>query len=1203
MGTVWRGIHVEQQIPVAVKVVTAKRAREPRFHRTFRKEVGAVARLHHPGIVVVFDYGEVTKEAEKMSGGRIVAGGPYLAMELVEGGSLQHVHFPLNWPTLKTVLLSLLDTLAHAHARGVVHRDLKPSNVLVDRQGSSVSLKLSDFGLAHALDAQVSTGGSRTTEGSIEPATGTPHYMSPEQCDGRWRDYGPWSDLYTLGCMAYELATGTLPFEGDKFMTLAVAHIFQPPTRPVLPAGTPKQLAEWILRLMKKDPQRRFLRAADAAWALSQVPDPATESTLTWKPKTLLDHIEAADTVADDDDELLRDTASLETIAATALTLPALSAELTVPIPSAVETTVEQRAWKRPNPAVGRGNPDLPPLPTSWRREEAPDQSTRLVGAGLGLYGLRTVPLVDRDTERDLIWAMLESVHHTQSAQAIVLRGPTGVGKSRVAEWLSERAHEVGGATVLKAVHSRLTSPGDGIPGMLLRHFRCKGLPRDEVLERLEQILGELGSSDAYEWNALTELISPDTEDPMSSATRNVRFQSQTQRSVLAQRILTLIGDERPTILWVDDIQWGSEALDFASFLLEHRDAVGCPVLLLLVARDEALAERTLESGQLNDLIETHRVPVLKLGPLSPADHEVLIEKLLGFEKPLAKRVRERTNGNPLFAVQLVGDWVERGVLEVSDRGFALKPGVETGLPDDLFAVWSERLRRFERELLGHRPAIATESTLSVNPVRGALELAAALGREVDGLEWQRACEKAGFSIPIDFLETLSTNRLALAKEGGDWAFVHSMLRESLQREAQEQTRWKALNQICFDSLESHYPNNHRGLAERLGRHLVEAGQLEASLSFLLEAAREHFDSYSQPQLEPLLRFREDVLEQLGLPRDTIRWCEGWVLKAQHLARNQAFGPSLQLAEHVQTLAEKHDWPLILADTLLIVSLSVIEDGHLQRAEAAYGRARLIYETLGNDIGLVRCIRGLGFVARARGQLDAATGLFEESLRLANKCGDPTQLLPSFGGLHQVELNRGNLEAAAEWARQTLELSRQLGNAFGESRGHNSLAEAARFNGDLDLAEQEYREALRISGAIGAPVSLFNLNLSLVLLLRDKTDEARELLNRLCVDYQRTRQRAMLAAVTTGLLLCHARNAEWDLARQRIDETKQLLAETGYFDADLAWPVEQSGDLASDAGESAVACQAYEIACAQWTKLGRTEEAERTKRRLRKLGA
>ena len=247
MGEVWRGIHRAQRVPVAVKVLTAKGMRRSFFLVAFRNEVRAMAGLDHPCIALVFDHGEVSEEAAALSEGRLAVDSPYIAMELAHGGTLAPWAGRLAWADCRDVLLRLLDALAHAHARGVIHRDLKPANVLLcTDEDLRPGIKLTDFGLAHLPELT----GRTAARG---PTAGTPHYMAPEQVQGRRREYGPWTDLYSLGRLALALVWGTpLP----------------DPNRHVPATAIPPGFDAWVSRLLQQETEERFQRAADAAMAL-----------------------------------------------------------------------------------------------------------------------------------------------------------------------------------------------------------------------------------------------------------------------------------------------------------------------------------------------------------------------------------------------------------------------------------------------------------------------------------------------------------------------------------------------------------------------------------------------------------------------------------------------------------------------------------------------------------------------------------------------------------------------------------------------------------------------------------------------------------------------------------------------------------------------------------------------------------------------
>jgi serine/threonine protein kinase len=213
MGLVFRGHHRDQGVPVAVKVIEQK---DGEGAKSFRNEIRAMAGLDHPGVVWVFDVGEVPERVERQTSGQLTAGAPYIAMEYASRGTLHDLIGKLLWEDLYDILLELLDALAHAHARGVVHRDLKPGNVLLcGPEDLRPGLKLADFGIAHAVEKTEvfsMSGGSK--------AIGTLHYMAPEQIRADIADYGPWTDIYALGHMIWHIVMGHVAFKGRSGMAL-----------------------------------------------------------------------------------------------------------------------------------------------------------------------------------------------------------------------------------------------------------------------------------------------------------------------------------------------------------------------------------------------------------------------------------------------------------------------------------------------------------------------------------------------------------------------------------------------------------------------------------------------------------------------------------------------------------------------------------------------------------------------------------------------------------------------------------------------------------------------------------------------------------------------------------------------------------------------------------------------------------------------
>ena len=230
---------------VAVKLLHERFAPDEEFVERFRREASSAASLSHANIVSVYDRGEW-------------GGTYYIAMEYLDGRSLDSIvreEAPLPPDRAIEITEQVLRAARFAHRRGVVHRDLKPHNVIVDEEGR---VKVTDFGIARAGASEI------TQTGSI---MGTARYLSPEQAQGH--PVSPRSDLYSIGVMLYELLTGTVPFEGDSVVAIALRHLSEPPRPPssLVPSISPS-LDAIVLRALAKNPEQRFADADEFLAAL-----------------------------------------------------------------------------------------------------------------------------------------------------------------------------------------------------------------------------------------------------------------------------------------------------------------------------------------------------------------------------------------------------------------------------------------------------------------------------------------------------------------------------------------------------------------------------------------------------------------------------------------------------------------------------------------------------------------------------------------------------------------------------------------------------------------------------------------------------------------------------------------------------------------------------------------------------------------------
>lgn len=257
MGVVYRGEHPVIGRPVAIKLLRREYANDPDHARRFLEEARSLSIARHPNIIDVFSFGETP------------AGDAFLVMELLEGQSLEQLlaeRAPLSAKETLSICMPMLSGLGAAHAAGVIHRDLKPGNVfLLKLHDGSVFPKLLDFGLARRGEK----GARAVRQTSVG---GTPLYVAPEQARGE--NVGPYTDLYSFGCMLYEMLTGSPPFTSANLHELLDAHrtLAPKPLRASAPS-VPVELEKLVLRLLEKDPQKRPGSAQDVKEQLERLND------------------------------------------------------------------------------------------------------------------------------------------------------------------------------------------------------------------------------------------------------------------------------------------------------------------------------------------------------------------------------------------------------------------------------------------------------------------------------------------------------------------------------------------------------------------------------------------------------------------------------------------------------------------------------------------------------------------------------------------------------------------------------------------------------------------------------------------------------------------------------------------------------------------------------------------------------------------
>ena len=1029
--------------------------------------------------------------------GRLHDGSPFLAMDLAPGVSLHDLaHAGLNWPSIWHIVHQILGALAHAHARGIIHGDLKPSNVLIEEVPDEPPL-------VHMLDFGLAWLKADTHD---------------ERLDGeKAPEYKPHAGAGTPGYMAPE------QIQHEQHHVCGATDLYSlgcilyrligrgPPF-----GGTAKELLR----------QHAFKQPPRLVSAIEAPPEvvPLVMRMLAKQPWDRWDFAAEA--------RRLWSKLRPKDVDPADYALPRIRSTAARPLP--------------PGKGFAGRNPHL---------SASTERTT-------GLLSIRQSPLVGRQEIRQRLREICDEVIDGVGAnhRLVILVGPAGAGKSRIAEWLCQAVHEEGTMVPLWARYRQIRGPLDGVVGAVTRYYNYERADRNTIEHSLlkrwkvseKDKNGRTWVAGAAEW---FRPRAPGADTSVGPSGVRFTLDTLSTRRAVSRHVVRKVGEGRKLLFWLDDLHNASEST-FEGFRRMHLEDADQPYMIVATVRAEDVHLGTPAAERLRQLREHMDGIAIDVTPLEPETTRELLRKSLQLEDDAVEEATRRSRGNPLFALQQLHAWAIEGKMQLRSGRYHVASEVLDVRPRTTAELWESRLAAVPEERRAAAYAVAAISSDLRREVLLALLAELGLPAEESIRELQRA-------------------EILIPRGPGRYSWPHALLQEYLSSELSHRADRTRVYQAAAAALRYHPLAGTRRVVRQRVMNLIQAGTPDKAASLLFEFLQNSWNGAREPLstlsdldlLRGMLsgetrahqdRWRAEALRHVGRAAEAREYIERSLETFIELSDRENVAHCKRMLGHIgadlgnsnegkryasEALAEFQAVDDILgqaqAEAVLAEIGYLLGDFESARSYVAAGEKH--FASLNQPLGKGQCLLLSSWIEHSEGAVEPSRRLALEARADFETVGYRLGTAQANASLSHVEHRMFNYHAAQVGAEEALMAFESLRTPRGQAACRRLLSMIGIDLDNAPLAQRNAEWCARIAHDLDDPWGVVEATVLLgqVALLERRLDDAEKLLEQSAATSVEEPEPHQHRLLTEAWLLCERKMSKE--AAQRVSRAMETF--------------------------------------------------------------